>query len=384
MSEIAVTSLIASSGSVPSSGYDPVSNAGYIEWELNDEARFSVKVPDKYRAGSDFSITIMESTPSAQANHKWRISTLLMRPGINATDEATEMETFTAEYQSSSGSDELTKRVITVTGSGNAGEVSDVAIAPGDVLSFTMKRTAASADEDTAAIKVFNLDAGSALSETSLSDCSGRVGTIIDTVRDLFNEAAAGFLPEDFIIRSINRCRQDLAQEGYWRREAWIPSSSGQNEVDLLTLLNDFQDIHQVRFSGVGHPMSPLPSYREYVELKTDSNTAGTPECYIVANNKMCVWPPPAKDLQSGFGVYYSYLPPDLTCSAENPDPSVPKAHDMVFVYFVLQQAFLRDRHAPGADTKFREYQRLYEREKRNLLGEGETANMLVRPYRDT
>ena len=54
----------------------------------------------------------------------------------------------------------------------------------------------------------------------------------------------------------------------------------------------------------------------------------------------------------------------------------------MIFVYFVLQQAFLRDRHAPGADVKFQEYMRLYEQEKQALLGEGETASMLLRPYR--
>ena len=382
MSEIPVTTLIGSSGAAPSSGNDATSNAGYIAWDLNDEARFSIVVPDNYQAGSDFSIDIMESSPSANANHRWQISTLLMRPDVHATDEATETETFTQEYESASGSDELTKRVLIVTGSGQSGEVSDVAIAAEDILSFAMKRIAASANEDASGIKVFNINVDSALTETSLSDCSGRVGTIIDTVRDLFNEATAGFLPEDFIIRSINRCQQDLAQEGYWRKETWLAASSGENEVDLLTLLNDYQDIYQVHYSGKRYPMSPLPSYREYQELKTDSNSAGTPECYLIQNNKMSVWPSPDEDLQSGFHVYHSYLPPDLTCSAENPNPSIPKAHDMIFVYFVLQQAFLRDRHAPGADVKFQEYMRLYQQEKQALLGEGETASMLIRPYR--
>jgi hypothetical protein len=96
----------------------------------------------------------------------------------------------------------------------------------------------------------------------------------------------------------------------------------------------------------------------------------------------MYVWPPPDVDLQSGYCLYHSYLPDELTCSSANPNPPLPKAHDMVFVYFTLKQAFLRDRHAPGADTKFNEYSRLYEQEKQNLLGEADPPGMSLRCYR--
>jgi len=49
--------------------------------------------------------------------------------------------------------------------------------------------------------------------DTRVSDCEGRVGAIIDTARDLFNETAGGFLVDAFILRSINRCQQDIAQD---------------------------------------------------------------------------------------------------------------------------------------------------------------------------
>jgi len=215
-----------------------------------------------------------------------------------------------------------------------------------------------------------------------MSECSGRVGNIIDTVRDLFNETAAGFLSDDFILRAMNRCQQEIAQENYWRRETWVPSASGQNEVDLLTAIPDYQDIHQARFSGQGQPMTPLPSFREYQELNTRSNSPGIPEYYVVQNNRLYVWPPPQSDPASGYCLYHSYLPADLTCSSGNPNPPIPKAHDMVFVYFTLQQAFLRDRHAPGADVKFQEYSRLYEQEKQRLLAAGEPPVLAVRSYR--
>jgi len=382
MAEIPVRTLIPSSGAVPSNGYDSTSQAGYTRWELDDEARFSVVVPDNYVTGSDFSLAVQESSSSAEARHQWRITTLLLRPGVHSTDEQTAVEVFTEECESSSSSDQLSTLVFQVTGSGQVGYVSDVAISQGDALSFVIERIAASANEDPNAIKVFNLTLSTAVDEAGVSNCAGRVGKIIDTVRDLFNESTGGFLADEFILRSINRCQQDLAQEDYWRRETWIPAVSGGNESNLLDLLSDYQDIHQVHFSGADHPMTALPGFQQYQELKTGSNATGVPECYVVQNDRMYVWPPPESDLQSGYCVYHSYLPGDLTCSASNPDPRIPKAHDMVFVYFTLKQAFLRDRHAPGAEIKSQEYTRLYEHAKQRLLGEGDPPGLALRSYR--
>lgn len=382
MAEIPVWKMIPSSGAVPSELYDPVSQAGYTEWDLNDEARFGIVVPETYLDGSDFFLRLDESSSSESAKHKWQVTALLFRPGVHATDEQDDVETSAYEFESAAVSDQLSTRICTVTGLAQAGHIGDAAIAQGDLLSFTVKRIAASANEDPNAIKVFALSLVMAAVETGVSECAGRVGNIIDTVRDLFNESLGGFLSDDFILRSINRCQQDLAQEGYWRRESWIPASSGQEGVDLLTVLPDYQDVHQAQFSGLHYAMEPLPSFQEYQELKTGSNVPGAPAYYIVQNDRMYVWPPPNVDLQSGFCLYHSYLPNDLTCCPTNPNPPIPKAHDMVFVYFTLKQAFLRDRHAPGADTKFNEYARLYEQEKQNLLGQADPPGMGLRCYR--
>ena len=215
-----------------------------------------------------------------------------------------------------------------------------------------------------------------------MSDCSGRVGKIMDSVRDLFNETSEAFLSDEFILRSINRCLQDLAREDYWRSETWVPAVAGVNRINLIEALPDYQSLHQARFSGRNSPMVSLGSYKEYDELRSANNSPGIPEYYVVQNNTLFVWPPPAEDLESGFCLYHSYLPADLTCSSENPDPPIPRAHDMIFVYFALQQAFLRDRHAPGADAKFQEYSALYEREKQRLLAEGGPPELAVRPGR--
>ncbi len=382
MGEIQVDVLVPTSGAVPSGGYDPVSLAAYTAWELNDEARFAVVVPDSYVAGSDFYLTIQESSSSASAKNKWHVKTLLLRPGLHATDEETDVETFIQEYTSSAIADQLLTRTFAVTGSAEAGRISDVAITSGDVLSFTLKRIAAVENEDPGPIKVFDLSLSFSLSESAVSECAGRIGKIIDAVRDLFNEATGGFIADAFILRSINRCQQHLAQENYWRRETWIPALSGEYELDLLSHIADYQDIHQVYFSGRSYPMTSLGSFKQYEELKTGSQSAGTPEYYVVQNNRLYVWPIPNTDVGSGYCVYHSYQPADLTCSSVNPNPPVPKAHDVIFVYFALRDAFLRDRHAPGADSKFSEYAQLYEAEKQRLLGEGDPPRLSLRSYR--
>lgn len=220
------------------------------------------------------------------------------------------------------------------------------------------------------------------LADSLDSACTGRVGKIAEAVRDLFNESTGGFLPDGFILRSMNRCLQDLAQEDYWRTETWIPSYADCDRTDLSATIPGYQRLHQVYFNGQRHPMTPLGSFREYEELKTRSASSGCPEYYVVQNDALFVWPPPSTDLESGFCLYHSYLPEELTCSDENPNPPIPTAHDSVFVYYVLKEAFLRDRHAPGADVKFQEYSMLYEKEKQKLLGEGSPPNLAVRSYR--
>lgn len=382
MAVITIETLIPSSGSVPSNGYDSVSRARFTEWELGDEAFFSVVVPESYQQRNDVHLQFLESSASPSSRHKWEITTLLIRPGVHATDELSVSETFAVECQAAPVEDLLTARTIAVTGAEEQGRVQSTAISAGDVLCLTLKRIPASTQEDPAAIRVFDLSLTIRVDETAISACAGRVGRIFDTVRDLFNESTGGFLPDDFILRCMNRCQQDLAQEDYWRRETWIGAASGVNRVDLLAAIQGFQNLHQVTYSGSQTPMIPLGSFEEYQELKNAFGTGGLPEYYVVQNDSLYVWPPPSADVSSGFCVYHSYLPEDLTCSSDNPDPPIPRAHDMVFVHFVLKQAFLRDRHAPGAETKFQEYSQLHEKAKHSLLGEADPPRLAVRPYR--
>ena len=128
MAEIPVWTLIPSSGAVPSELYDPVSQAGYTESELDDEARFGIVVPDCYLNGSDFFLRLHESSSSESAKHKWQVTALLFRPGVHATDEQDDVETSAYEFESAAVSDQLSTRICTVTGLAQAGHIGDVEI----------------------------------------------------------------------------------------------------------------------------------------------------------------------------------------------------------------------------------------------------------------
>jgi hypothetical protein len=382
MAVIHIDKIIPTSGATPSETYDPVSMTGFWEWQHDDEARFSIVVPDKYRTGSNLFLRILESTPSVSARHRWQVKTLLLRPGVHETDQEVVSETAVGEVLSASVADQLTSRLVQVTGASFAGRIGEATITSGDLVSFTLTRVAASSLEDSYPIKVFALAVECYIDETAVSECAGRTGSIVDAVKDLFNEDTGGFLSDLFILRAINRCQRELAQEDYWRRESWIDCVANSNRIDLLAAIQDYQSIHQMHFTGCKSPMKPLGSFQQYEELKIASNKAGTPEYYVVQNTGLYVWPAPAETLQSGFCVYHSYLPGDITCTSINPNPPIPKAHDTLFVYFVLKEAFLRDRHAPGADVKFQEYSALFEREKQKLLAEGEPRGLSLRSYR--
>lgn len=380
MQSILVDSLFTTSSPSPSNGRDENTQAVYTSWESGDEAGFSMTVSSGYVTGSDFSIIMEESSASVGMNHSWSITCLLRKQ--EAGESITTNETSIHQFVSASTVNLVTKRSMTVTGAISAGTVDNHSIQPGDYLTFIIRRSDATGDEDPLDIKVFSISVEYEEAQALLSDCPGRVGLIIETVRDLFNEPEADFLTDDFMLRSINRCVQDVAMEGYWRRNTWIPVSAGQDVIDLLSAIPDYVDVYQVVYGPQRWPLANLTSLKQLMRLKTLLDTPGTPEYYLIQNNKLMIVPAPTQDLSHGFLVYHSYCPPQLACAGQNSNPDTPKSHDQLFVYFTLCQAFLKDRAAPGADVKFHEYTTLYQNLKNRLLATATPVNAGLRPLR--
>jgi hypothetical protein len=214
------------------------------------------------------------------------------------------------------------------------------------------------------------------------SERPGRAGKIVESVRDLLNETGGGFVSDQFIMRMMNRCQDDLAQEGYWRRESWAPCVAGSERIDLLSAIPDYEEVFQVFYSDGRTPLTRLGSYREFEEFRRARATSGTPERYMIQNDGLFFWPLPTEDLNPGFRVFHSYLPEEIDFLEGRCDPAIPKSRDMVFVYYVLKSAFLRDRHAPGADLKYQEYSILYDAEKIKLLGRNASPSLSLKAQR--
>ncbi len=201
-----------------------------------------------------------------------------------------------------------------------------------------------------------------------MPDCPGRLGRIIQAVRDLSNEAGPGFISDEFVVRSVNRCLEDTAQFGYWRKDTVVSWPAAGASAATAQIVPDCVEILGV-YTGAGRAkLVQASSYREFTGARLWSGGATAPHgLYLASNGKLYIHPEPAEG--SEFIVSHTYSPVELTPEEDSCNPPMPRAHDMMFVYFVLREAFLRDRHAPGADTKFQEFSGLFRMEQFKLLG---------------
>jgi hypothetical protein len=340
--------------------FDPVSGAVYRLWAINNEARFSLQIPAGVVAGCGPTFKIMEAGSAPSTRHKWRLTASLLKAGTTSSSQLAGIQSYEWEYTASDQPDRLTQRTIAITAVGAARFES------GDLLACALKRVPASSNEDPGDVRVYAMLMDFPVSETRVSQCSGRVGSIIDTVRDLFNDEDGGFLTDAFILRALNRCRADLAAEGFWRASAWVPAEQGLSSVQVRSSLPDLVRVTGVRYGPEQRVMKPLSGPDEAAELVRYAGP-GAPVAYLYFNGILEIHPAPDRDSAQGFLVSYSRIPPELTCSDLNCDPALPESADMLFVFWALKDAFLRDRHAPGAELKYRAYEALYAREKERI-----------------
>jgi len=381
MEDIPVQVLMPTAASAPDSEYDAAAGAACSAWRLDDEACFHVAVPDTYAAGHDVFVVIDEMGGSASRNHGWQITVTLGRPSAGGPAMPAAQETASVAFRSSPVPGQLTRRVIKASGATAPGCVGGQALMAGDLLGIVLRRAPAVEDEDPFPVRVLAIHVRMLLNQTRISGCPGRLGMIVDSVRDLFNETSPGFVSDEFILRSMNRCLRELAQANYWRRESRVTAAGGVGEMDLLEMIPDLHDVHQVRPHPSGDPLEPVGSFRRFLDLPPAAQHGGAPRFYCVQNNTLHIWPA-SPDGGCVLLVYHSYLPGELACANDPPDPPVPRGHDAVFAYFVLREAFLRDRHAPDANMKVQQYGGLYEEAKDALLGEGDPPALRLRPAR--
>jgi hypothetical protein len=383
MATFDIESLGPTDGPCPTNRYDSVSGASFIVWKPGDEALVMFRIPYGFTSGSRVRLIFNETIPATGLAYSWDIESRALNQASNLALPVSNPYTSSTRFLSSDPSAVGLVAVRTIPLVDDHGMISGAALNSGDALSVRIKLAIEGSDPALTELSTFAYRIELAVDTESFNvECVGRVASIIRATRDLFNEDNSGFLRNDFILRSINECLKVLARENYWSAEKILPAVAGQNTIELASSIPDLQSVQRVRFNNAQGLMTELHSLEDYLDRSARSCATGPPVWYFIRNGLMKVWPAPSKNLDSGFHVYYSRLPQRLGCSEDNCDPPVPPAHDSLFTMFALRQAFLRDRNAPGADLKFQEYSRLYELEKRRLLGVTEPASAIIKPRR--
>jgi hypothetical protein len=337
------------------------------------------RVPDDFDTAGSISLRFDELVPSSAFAYSWETTTGVRKNGSNPGDVSS-----TAQNSASFDSYNAVTSGSIVTRSMSVNQ-DDLAIAPGDIVSVRLEYSCV---EDkpcpehllTLAYRVVTLE-GEPTVPTPVS--SGRLAEITREARDLFNEEAGVFLSDEFVVRAVNSCVRDIARENYWSAETWIAAIEGQDTIDVSQAIPDAQEIHRIWFRDVATPMTRLETFDALIEISRQCPKTGVPEYYLARDNLIRIVPGPSLNLEHGFYVHYSRIPRPLGLSlGDRAEPPVPRSYDSLFTLFVLRQAFLRDRNAPGADLKFREYSQLYEIEKRRLLESAQPASVKLRTLR--
>jgi hypothetical protein len=349
----------------PSNRYDPGSLISFIEWRPGDQALLMFRVPDDHDASGEVSLLFDELAPASACAYSWLTNTGVHTNGSSPGDVSSSASS-SARFDSSDlgVAGRIVTRSITITGD-------DLVIAAGDIVSITLEYSCVEDEPCPEYLSTLAYRIVTTEDESTAPNLlgAGRLAQIAGEARDLFNEEAGDFLSDEFVLRAVNSCIRDIARENFWSADTWVAAVPGQEIIDLPEAVPDLQEIHRIWFGDVATPMTRLETPDELREASRQCLKAGIPQYYLVRDNLVRIFPGPLTNAEHGYYIHYSRIPPPLGLNpGANMEPPLPRAFDSIFTLFVLRQAFLRDRNAPGADLKFREYSQLYEIEKKRLL----------------
>lgn len=379
MATISVDTLGPTDGPSPRNLYDPESLFGFIEWSAGDQALITFRAPDDYDSAGKFQVTFDEIVPASPVDYLWLATVAVFRrgPDTGEVPAPASIETgFDSHDINEAG--QISTRTIEVA-------PEDIPVGPGDNVSIRLEYSSAGSEPCpekllTLAYRIVTPD----IAPVALTpEIPGRIAQIAREARDLFNEETGDFLSDEFVARAISSCIRELARENCWPAETWLPVVAGEDALDVFQVIPDAQEIHRVWFMDDASPMIRIETLDEFIEMSRRLPKTGVPQYYLVRNNRMKILPAPCVNSDRGYYVDYASIPPTPSPETAGDDyPPSPRAFDSVFTLFVLKQAFLRDRNAPGADLKFREYSHLYETDKKRLLEISQPSSSRLRASR--
>jgi hypothetical protein len=363
-----ISTLSAVSGYTPPSSSNDDDGTYCSLWTLLDYASFNVTVPDDYTSGSSMVLVITEATDGESKKHKWRAVTTL-----NGSYSTTAQEEFT----SSATADTVSTRNITVITSGS---ISGQTVASGDLLSITLSRQAASADEDPNDIRVYAIQIYFVVGSSTLT-ATDRLTTIITQVLRKFNDDDQQHISQSQILEWINEAIQEISSHGYWVTSGSLNIVADQTSYDLLTLYPTLMDLESVVWASTSAKLIPVSTWDQYVKLLAVTSSSTSPYCYFLQSNTLFIIPTPSTTTASGATLYYSYCPTALDLTS-NTDIPLPKSFDTVLQAYCLMCAYGRDRHAPMAADMFRLNKSLWDKGVARLMAQVHATGYRLRGYR--
>jgi len=369
--ELLIETLLPAEGHVPINGTD-TNGRTYTEWELSDEASFDFALPSTYTTGESIVMVITESSSSASKNHKWRWT----------TSTGSYSESYDASFTSNATASTIDTRSITVT---TAGTIESYALQPGDLIGVTIQRIAADSDEDSAGIRLYTIVANVTTTAGATTACLGRMGSIVASALRLFNDDSQRFINDAFCVSAANEAQRQIAMKGYFTKSSSIDVVADQATYALAALFPDIEELNTLVWVGDGSleadRLAPVASLQSKIDLIAASSSSSRAYGYHLEGTTLYLIPVPTASYSAGITVYYSYIPSDLSCTSSY-TPSTPAAHDAMYRYFILMEAYARDRHSPMAQQQLMYYQQLFSKELDRLLGTKYHPGDRLRSYR--
>ena len=341
--ETLIEVLLPGEGGLPQNGVD---NGGAIftEWDVGDEAQFTVSVPDRHDGGPiglklDVSATLMK-------RHQWRV-----RMSKSGSTLAEVFRTFTGTGT------EFTETIEAYSGS--------TGLESGDNLTFSLKRIDASADEDTFGVLLYGLRFYAGVSVQAISSCSGRLGKVIDSVLLRFNDVDQRHISQTELIVFINDLIRDLAQRRVFRRSVWKDVVQGQTSLTMSDLGSDVVDVVSMAYqeSEAGHIWN-MQAVNDIWDVQKFRNVYGPARWYHV-NSGVVEFAPGARH-GGRIGFVVAIQPGEVACDVGS--LPTPVAHDQMFVHYCLRECHGRDWTATGARDQWARHNGLFEAELAKLF----------------
>lgn len=169
------------------------------------------------------------------------------------------------------------------------------------------------------------------------------VQDVVTRVKRTFGDEAGVQITDADLIRWINDAQEEIVLTNAGLMETTGTANVVQNQAEYDVPI-DFSVLRSLKFKGVRLKAMAFAEFNEYLDgYSATSNPygTGTPEVFMVWNNKITLFPTPNETLASGLSVFYMKHPAAVTNLADA--LSLPLNYHNSIVNYCLQQAYELD-----------------------------------------